>query len=374
MGDRPDPLDRGRGGRRSPNARSDAAAAMPGSSSIRRHTGTAPRSSAWRIGTDLGPLAGRGGTAPRAGRVRAADRAHGRGFDEDRLAGALGAALGRGRGAAVEAGELALDDGRRSRGWSWAPSHGRRAGHDGRDGLPYPPLLTSAANPRVRAAAALRERRERDRTGQTLIDGARELRRALDAGSDGRRGIRRASHCWPAPMRGPRWTGSRERGTPIRPTTETVFAKLAFGERAEGLVAVASVPATGLDGLAPAGRSARRGDRGASRSRATWGPYCGARTAPASRRSSRPRPGRTCTARTRSVPAPARSSPSRSPRRRRTRCSPGCATRASGSSPPGSTPSGSTRDIDLTGPIGASSSAREAEGLGGGMDATPASR
>ena len=37
----------------------------------------------------------------------------------------------------------------------------------------------------------------------------------------------------------------RERGTPIRPTTETVFAKLAFGERAEGLVAVASIPAHG---------------------------------------------------------------------------------------------------------------------------------
>jgi len=47
---------------------------------------------------------------------------------------------------------------------------------------PTPPELTSAANPRVKAARALRDRRERDRAGLTLIDGARELRRALDAG------------------------------------------------------------------------------------------------------------------------------------------------------------------------------------------------
>ena len=43
-------------------------------------------------------------------------------------------------------------------------------------------VVTSAANPGVKAAIALRDRRERDRTGLTLIDGARELRRALDAG------------------------------------------------------------------------------------------------------------------------------------------------------------------------------------------------
>ena len=41
--------------------------------------------------------------------------AHTAELDEDRLAGALGAALGRGRGAALDAGELALEtaDGRR---------------------------------------------------------------------------------------------------------------------------------------------------------------------------------------------------------------------------------------------------------------------
>ena len=64
--------------------------------------------------TDLGPL------LAVVGRLLEPDgfvllTAHTPGFDEDRLAGALGAALGRGRGAAVDAGELALatDDGRR---------------------------------------------------------------------------------------------------------------------------------------------------------------------------------------------------------------------------------------------------------------------
>jgi RNA methyltransferase, TrmH family len=43
-------------------------------------------------------------------------------------------------------------------------------------------VITSTANPRVKAALALRKRRERDRTGRFLIEGRRELGRALAAG------------------------------------------------------------------------------------------------------------------------------------------------------------------------------------------------
>jgi hypothetical protein len=39
--------------------------------------------------------------------------------------------------------------------------------------------VESPKNPRIQAALGLRERRDRDRTGQTLVDGARESRRAL---------------------------------------------------------------------------------------------------------------------------------------------------------------------------------------------------
>ena len=44
------------------------------------------------------------------------------------------------------------------------------------------PTLASPSNPRIKAASGLRDRRERDASGLTLVDGARELRRALDAG------------------------------------------------------------------------------------------------------------------------------------------------------------------------------------------------
>ena len=46
-----------------------------------------------------------------------------------------------------------------------------------------PPLITSLTNPRVKAAVRLRDRRERESTGLTIVDGAREIIRALDAGA-----------------------------------------------------------------------------------------------------------------------------------------------------------------------------------------------
>jgi TrmH family RNA methyltransferase len=114
---------------------------------------------------------------------------------------------------------------------------------------PTLPVLTSAANPRVRAAIALRERRQRDLTGLTLIDGARELRRSLDAGVT----VVEAFVCEPL-MAGPDARAAldrlREAGTTIRPVSEAVFARLAFGERAEGLLAVVRIPSTALADMA----------------------------------------------------------------------------------------------------------------------------
>jgi len=110
---------------------------------------------------------------------------------------------------------------------------------------PTPPTLTSFSNPRIKAATALRDRRERDRTGLTLIDGARELRRALDAGVE----VAEVFVCEPL-LAGPDARAALDRlhalGTTIRPTSEAVFAKVAFGERAEGFVAVVSIPSTAL--------------------------------------------------------------------------------------------------------------------------------
>jgi TrmH family RNA methyltransferase len=110
---------------------------------------------------------------------------------------------------------------------------------------PAPPLLTSLANPRVKAATALRDRRERDRTGLTVIDGARELRRALDAGVE----VVEAFVCEPL-LAGPDARAAFDRlragSASVQSTSEAVFAKLAFGERSEGLVAIVRVPSTAL--------------------------------------------------------------------------------------------------------------------------------
>ncbi len=113
---------------------------------------------------------------------------------------------------------------------------------------PAPPTLTSLANPRVKGAAALRERRERDRTGLTLVDGARELRRALDAGV----AVVEAFVCEPL-LAGAdaRLALDQLRAGEVllQPVSETVFAKLAFGQRAEGLVAVVRIPTLTLGDL-----------------------------------------------------------------------------------------------------------------------------
>ena len=114
---------------------------------------------------------------------------------------------------------------------------------------PTPPLLTSFANPRVKAATALRDRRERDRAGLTLVDGAREVRRALDAGVD----VVEAFVCEPL-LAGPDARAAldllRDRDIPVQATSEAVFAKLAFGERAEGLLVVVRIPSTALADIA----------------------------------------------------------------------------------------------------------------------------
>lgn len=117
-------------------------------------------------------------------------------------------------------------------------------------GMPSPtrPLLTSVANPRVKAAVALRDRRERDRSGLTLVDGARELRRAMDAGTV----VAEAFICEPL-LAGVDARTVLDRlhaaGATVHSVNEPVFTKLAFGDRSEGVVAVVRIPSFGLDHL-----------------------------------------------------------------------------------------------------------------------------
>ena len=108
--------------------------------------------------------------------------------------------------------------------------------------------LTSAANPRLRAAAALRDRRERDQTGRILIDGARELLRALDAGVEVETIFVCAALCRTEACRAllGRLAPNDRRLVAV---SETAFARLSFGDRAEGVVGVAVRPGLDLAGL-----------------------------------------------------------------------------------------------------------------------------
>lgn len=108
--------------------------------------------------------------------------------------------------------------------------------------------LASPSNPRIKAVARLRDRRERDATGLTLVDGAREVRRALDAGVE----------VVEAFVHEPRLAGEDARaaldalaaaGIPVTTTTEAAFGKIAFGDRAEGLLAVIRAPLRRLEDL-----------------------------------------------------------------------------------------------------------------------------
>ncbi|MEX2187521.1 MAG: TrmH family RNA methyltransferase [Pirellulales bacterium] len=101
--------------------------------------------------------------------------------------------------------------------------------------------ITSTANPRIKAAAALRERRERDARKQFLIDGARELSRALAAGI----GIDEAYVCTPLCRSEESRAALAEldaAGITRIDVAERVFGRLAFGDRADGVVAVARMP------------------------------------------------------------------------------------------------------------------------------------
>jgi RNA methyltransferase, TrmH family len=101
--------------------------------------------------------------------------------------------------------------------------------------------ITSLQNPRVKDAVRLRDGRHREKQGRILIDGARELRRAIAAGvkllemfvceplchsDDARELLAALPHC----------------GGDVWHVSEAVFERLAFGQRTEGVLGVAEMP------------------------------------------------------------------------------------------------------------------------------------
>ncbi len=106
-----------------------------------------------------------------------------------------------------------------------------------------PELISSNANPRVKAADRLRDRRERDERGRTIVDGAREILRAVESGAE-------VEELWVSPERC-RSDDCRAALAAVPAdrrieASEAVLDRLAFGDRSEGIVAVVRTPSTEL--------------------------------------------------------------------------------------------------------------------------------
>jgi RNA methyltransferase, TrmH family len=110
------------------------------------------------------------------------------------------------------------------------------------DCMPIPPLITSRQNQRVKDAARLRAARGRQQQQRFIIDGAREISRALGAGI----------HCVEAFVCQPLCDSTagqplleqlRSAGAELLEVTPDVYTKLCFGDREDaGVVVVAQTP------------------------------------------------------------------------------------------------------------------------------------
>jgi len=100
----------------------------------------------------------------------------------------------------------------------------------------------------VKAAVRLRGRRERDRQGLTLIDGVRETMRALSGGA-----VLREVFVLPELAADQQSAALleqlAEQSVPVIELGRDAFARLAYGDRMDGVVALAETPPCSLDEL-----------------------------------------------------------------------------------------------------------------------------
>jgi len=96
--------------------------------------------------------------------------------------------------------------------------------------------ITSQQNPKVKQAIKLRDRRERDQTQKFLIEGYRELLRAVDAGWT----IDQLFICPPLFLGSNEWSLIERIKAEVYKCSEGVFRKISYRDRPDGLVAVAT--------------------------------------------------------------------------------------------------------------------------------------
>lgn len=108
--------------------------------------------------------------------------------------------------------------------------------------------ITSLKNPKVKHACDLRDRKNRDAEGLTLLEGYRELTRALAAGI----AITEVFHC-PEMYLGENepslLAGLEKQGADIYECTPEILTKMAYRDRPEGLMAAARMKRGTLDDM-----------------------------------------------------------------------------------------------------------------------------
>jgi len=108
--------------------------------------------------------------------------------------------------------------------------------------------ITSLQNERVKNAVRLRDRRARDRQRMIVIDGHREIDLALASGVAVETLFVCEELCDERCER--LLDAARDVGSRLLPVTQAVMEKLAFGDRTQGLLAVAQTPRRSLGDLA----------------------------------------------------------------------------------------------------------------------------
>lgn len=111
------------------------------------------------------------------------------------------------------------------------------------------PLISSSQNPRLKNLVKLRDAKHRRQQGRFLIDGIREIAHACRGGiaieeiwfdNDRIDGLEfTETHVSP----------QRQAAVTLQPVTSEVLAKLEYGERSEGVIAVAKTPSLKLGNL-----------------------------------------------------------------------------------------------------------------------------
>jgi RNA methyltransferase, TrmH family len=109
-------------------------------------------------------------------------------------------------------------------------------------------VITSVHNSRVKAAVRLRDRSGRDDQGRIIIDGVREIDRALSAGVDVAEMYVMADLIG-HPEHAELITTAKRRKIELIEVAPHVMEKLSFGKRVEGIVAVARPPRRALADL-----------------------------------------------------------------------------------------------------------------------------